>query len=126
GVRDMHGRAKITIEFLNLCEGKRICERREFGLRVKLRHKAQQCWSFGERAAVGHQSGDTSFRVYREVFGAFLALSTKIDQNRLIGRTRLFKCDVRRQSTGAGSIVKPEHECTPFSSPTVLHGTTIV
>src|SRR5712691_11162328 len=36
GVRNMHGRAKITIELLNLCKGERIRERGELGLRETL------------------------------------------------------------------------------------------
>src|SRR2546429_534913 len=78
-----------------------------------LRHKAQQRRSFRECAALGHQSGNAPFRVDREVCGAPLALGAKIDQNRLVVRTGLFKRDVRRESTGAGSIVKLVHNVRP-------------
>src|SRR3984893_4530797 len=112
-VRDMYGRAKITIELLNLCKGERIREGGEFGVRETLCHKAQQRGGFRECAALGHQRGNAPFRVDREVFGAPLALGTEIDENGLVGRTGLFKRDVRRERTGAGSIVKPEHGVRP-------------
>ena len=41
-VRDIHGRAKITIELLNLCEGERNREGGEFGIQETLRNKAQK------------------------------------------------------------------------------------
>src|ERR1700730_7219892 len=112
-VRDMYGRAKITIELLNLCKGERIREGGEFGVRETLCHKAQQRGGFRECAALGHQRGNAPFRVDREVFGAPLALGTEIDENGLVGRTGLFKRDVRRERTRAGSIVKPEHGVRP-------------
>src|SRR5262249_51882265 len=40
GVRDMHRRAEVTVEFLNPCERERIGERSEFRLRETLRYKA--------------------------------------------------------------------------------------
>src|SRR5262249_44240836 len=96
-----------------------IVERREVGLRETLRYKTQQRGGFGERAGRGHQRRHATFGVYSEVFGVSLRLRTEIDRDRLVGRTGLFERDVRRQRTGAGRIVKPEHLFHP-STTTVI------
>jgi hypothetical protein len=104
-VRDVHGRAQIAVELLQLRQGERIRDRREFCLRKTLRHEEQQCGSFGECTAFGHQSRNSPFRVYREVFGASLRLRTEIDRHRLMRCAVLFERDVRRECTGARSVV---------------------
>jgi hypothetical protein len=95
-VRHVHGRAQIAVELLNLCQGERIRERREFGRRETLCDEAQQRRGLGERPALGNQRRDTPFRVYREVVRAPLRLRTEIEADRLIRCTGLFERDVRR------------------------------
>ena len=85
----------------------------EFGLRKTLCHKAKECRRFGKRAAFGYQCGNAPFGVYREVFGAPLALRAKIDQNRLVRRASLFQRDVRRKRTRTGGVKKSEHVVRP-------------
>jgi hypothetical protein len=102
-VRNVHGRAKIAVELLNLSKGERIGEGREFGMRETLRHKAQQGGGLGERAAFADQRGNSAFRVYRKVFWAPLGLIAEIDQNRLVGRAGFFERDVRRERTRPGA-----------------------
>ena len=85
----------------------------EFGPRKTLCHKAKECRRFGKRAAFGYQCGNAPFGVYREVFGAPLALRAKIDQNRLVRRASLFQRDVRRKRTRTGGVKKSEHVVRP-------------
>src|SRR5271166_3977646 len=112
-MRDMHRRTKVTVELLNLGKGEGISQRGELGLRKTLCHKAQECRRFGKRAAFGYQCGNAPFGVYREVFGAPLALETKIDQNRLVRRASLFERDVRRKRTRTWGVIKSEHVVRP-------------
>ena len=76
-------------------------------------HKAKECRRFGKRAAFGYQCRNAPFGVYREVFGAPLALRAKIDQNRLVRRASLFQRDVRRKRTRTGGVKKSEHVVRP-------------
>jgi hypothetical protein len=113
-VGDMHSRAKIAVEFLHLCQGEGIGERRKLGRRELLCHKEQQAGSFGEGAPFGHQRRNASLRVYREVFRAPLGLGTEIDPHRLIRRTSLFERNMRGQRTSARRVIKLQHGHRPF------------
>src|SRR5215467_372669 len=46
GMRDMHGRTKVTVEFLNLRKGEGVSQGGELGLRKTLCHKPQQRGGF--------------------------------------------------------------------------------
>jgi hypothetical protein len=113
-VRDMHGRAQIAVEFLDLRESEWIGERGEFRLGETLRHEAQQRGRFRECTALGDQGGYSPLGIDREVFGAPLALRAEVYQNRLVGRAGLFERDVRRERARAGGVVKRQHDFCPL------------
>src|SRR5271156_2777835 len=113
GVSDMHGRAEIGDERLQLREGERVVQRREAGLRKTLRDKGEDRRRLRQNAARGSQRGHAALGIDREIVRRLLLGLAEIEPLQFVARPRILQRDVRSERASAWRVEEREHEPSP-------------
>ena len=88
-VGHVHVGTEPVVHRLQFGQGKGVVQRRQPGLRVRLRQVQQQCRRLGDHAAIGHQCRHAALGVDGQEFGRLLLVGLEVQAHGLVaGRPR--------------------------------------